>query len=49
MLVNSILLLLNSGETSNIFDNGFLVLPRWQVQDIDTEEDWRRAEIPSIA
>jgi len=30
----------------NIFDNGRpLLLPRWRVQDIDTEEDWKRAEI----
>ena len=24
---------------------GAVVLPRWRVQDIDTEEDWRRAEL----
>jgi len=30
----------------NIFDNGYpLILPRWRVQDIDTEEDWSRAEL----
>ena len=29
----------------NMFDNGRpLILPRWRVQDIDTEEDWTRAE-----
>jgi CMP-N-acetylneuraminic acid synthetase len=22
-----------------------LILPRWRVQDIDTEEDWERAEL----
>ena len=22
-----------------------LILPRWRVQDIDTEEDWMRAEL----
>jgi len=31
---------------SNIFEAGRpLLLPRWRVQDIDTEEDWKRAEI----
>lgn len=30
----------------NIFDHGHpLLLPRWRVQDIDTEEDWQRAEL----
>ncbi len=30
----------------NFFENGRpLILPRWRVQDIDTEEDWRRAEL----
>ena len=30
----------------NIFENGRpLLLPRWRVQDIDTEEDWQRAEL----
>lgn len=30
----------------NLFDCGRpLLLPRWRVQDIDTEEDWRRAEL----
>jgi pseudaminic acid cytidylyltransferase len=28
------------GRSSRLF-----VLPRWRVQDIDTEEDWRRAEL----
>ena len=29
----------------NVFDDGRpLILPRWRVQDIDTEEDWIRAE-----
>ena len=22
-----------------------LILPRWRVQDVDTEEDWRQAEL----
>ena len=31
---------------SNLFDNGRpLLLPHWRVQDIDTEEDWKRAEL----
>ena len=30
----------------SIFENGRpLVIPRWRVQDIDTEEDWHRAEL----
>jgi len=30
----------------NLFDNGRpLILPRWRVQDIDTEEDWTYAEL----
>ena len=30
----------------NLFDSGRCYrLPRWRVQDIDTEEDWRRAEL----
>jgi len=30
----------------NIFEDGRpLILPRWRVQDIDTEEDWTRAEL----
>ena len=30
----------------NIFENGRpLILPRYRVQDIDTEEDWKRAEL----
>ena len=33
-------------EVTNIFeDSRPLVLPRWRVQDIDTEEDWKRAEL----
>jgi len=33
-------------HTASFFENGRpLVLPRWRVQDIDTEEDWRRAEL----
>jgi len=33
-------------HTRNFFENGRpLVLPRWRVQDIDTEEDWRMAEL----
>jgi len=32
--------------TRNLFHDGFpLLLPRWRVQDIDTEEDWVRAEL----
>lgn len=32
--------------TSNLFEGGRpLLLPRWRVQDIDTEDDWRRAEL----
>ena len=32
--------------TANFFDDGRpLLLPRWRVQDIDTEEDWKRAEL----
>ena len=30
----------------NVFHDGCpLLLPRWRVQDIDTEEDWKRAEL----
>ena len=30
----------------NLFDDGHpLILPRWRVQDIDTDEDWTRAEL----
>jgi len=30
----------------NLFDDGRpLILPRWRVQDIDTDEDWIRAEL----
>jgi N-acylneuraminate cytidylyltransferase len=30
----------------NLFGDGYpLLLPRWRVQDIDTEEDWVRAEL----
>jgi pseudaminic acid cytidylyltransferase len=33
-------------STANLFDNGRpLLLPRWRVQDIDSEEDWQRAEL----
>jgi N-acylneuraminate cytidylyltransferase len=33
-------------NTTNIFDDGCpLLLPRSRVQDIDTEEDWQRAEL----
>lgn len=34
-------------EDKRIFDrHSFpVVLPRWRVQDIDTEEDWKRAEL----
>ena len=30
-------------------DSAALALPRWRVQDIDTEEDWRRAELMFLA
>ena len=34
----------------NLFDRGRpLLLPRWRVQDIDTEEDWKRAELMHMA
>ena len=30
----------------NIFENGLpIIVPRWRVQDIDTEEDWKYAEL----
>lgn len=33
-------------QNLNILDNGYpLVIPRWRVQDIDSEEDWIRAEL----
>lgn len=33
-------------ESRNILNRGVpLLLPRWRVQDIDTEEDWKRAEL----
>lgn len=33
-------------EVTNLFDGMRpLVLPRWRVQDIDTEEDWQSAEL----
>jgi pseudaminic acid cytidylyltransferase len=33
-------------HSASFFENGRpLVLPRWRVQDIDTEEDWHRAEL----
>jgi len=34
-------------EGKRIFDrhSTAVVVPRWRVQDIDTEDDWRRAEI----
>jgi len=33
-------------KNDNIFEDGLpLLLPRWRVQDIDTEEDWQRAEL----
>jgi pseudaminic acid cytidylyltransferase len=32
--------------TANLFEaSQLLLLPRWRVQDIDTEEDWMRAEL----
>jgi len=38
-------------EGARIFDSGstFVPIPRWRVQDIDTEEDWRRAEWMAVA
>ncbi len=31
---------------SNLFQGSqMLLLPRWRVQDIDTEDDWKRAEL----
>jgi pseudaminic acid cytidylyltransferase len=34
-------------EGKRVFDLGSapILIPRWRVQDIDTEEDWRRAEL----
>ena len=33
-------------RATNLFDGARpLVLPRWRVQDIDTKEDWQRAEL----
>ena len=33
-------------RSKNLFEDGKpLILPRWRVQDIDTEEDWKRAEL----
>ena len=33
-------------RVANLFEGARpLVLPRWRVQDIDTEEDWQRAEL----
>ena len=34
-------------QGKRIFDNRSkpIVIPRWRVQDIDTQEDWERAEI----
>jgi N-acylneuraminate cytidylyltransferase len=33
-------------SSRNFFDDGRpIILPRWRAQDIDTEEDWRRAEL----
>jgi len=33
-------------SSTNLFDDGRpLLLHRWRVQDIDTEEDWQRAEL----
>ena len=35
-------------HSENLFDGSKpLLLPRWRVQDIDTEEDWTRAELMS--
>ena len=34
----------------NLFEGGrAIVLPRWRVQDIDTEEDWKHAELMHFA
>ena len=36
--------------TGNLLEDArALILPRWSVQDIDTEEDWRRAELMHAA
>lgn len=36
--------------SSNLYKNALpLLLPRWRVQDIDTEEDWKRAELIHLA
>lgn len=33
-------------SSRSIFDDGLpIILPRWRVQDIDTEEDWLQAEL----
>jgi len=33
-------------SSQSIFDDGLpIILPRWRVQDIDTEEDWMQAEL----
>lgn len=33
-------------QPGNLFDGSRpLIVPRWRVQDIDTEEDWKRAEL----
>jgi len=33
-------------SSRSIFDDGLpIILPRWRVQDIDTEEDWMQAEL----
>ena len=33
-------------QSQNIFEGSkALLLPRWRVQDIDTEEDWMQAEL----
>ena len=38
-----------NGSGNLLEDARPLILPRWSVQDIDTEEDWRRAELMHAA
>lgn len=36
-------------DIGHLFENGRpFLLPRWRVQDIDTEEDWKRAELMHV-
>ena len=46
MLANFTGLQQTHGVVTAIYENGRpLLLPRWRVQDIDTEEDWKSAEL----